>query len=464
MAIWTPNLTGRTGPRYSQIIAAIADDISSGILRPGTRLPPHRLLAYALGVSPNTTSRAYAEGVRRGLLRGEVGRGTYVRSPQGGLSAGKSADLRRPSDGPIDFSHNLPFAGAAANHLAQTLSELGGTPGLQTFLDYQTETGLSHHLAAGATWLRQTEIIAPKEEIVISCGAQHGILAALLALTCPGDVLLTEEFTYSPIRTMAEHLGLKLCPVAMDSDGLSPDALEEACQRRAVKILYLTPTIQTPTTATMSEARRAAIAAIARKHQLLIIEDDVYAPLKASPRLPIACLVPQHTIYISSTSKCLSPGLRVAFLHAPPGLVAALRHAVTISCWMPPPLMVEIAARWIFDGTANALTEAQRKEAVARQELARTILAGHDMQADPEGFHVWLPLPTGWYPDRFCAEAAQQGVRLIEGAAFAADDRLKPNAVRISLSHEPARDRVITGLKILAKLLKAPVSNPPLIM
>ncbi|NVN12107.1 GntR family transcriptional regulator, partial [Nguyenibacter vanlangensis] len=80
-AIWHPDLSGRRGPKYLQIIAAMAEDIASGDLPAGACLPPHRVLAWQLGLSPNTTSRAYAEGVKRALLRGEVGRGTFVRVP-----------------------------------------------------------------------------------------------------------------------------------------------------------------------------------------------------------------------------------------------------------------------------------------------------------------------------------------------------------------------------------------------
>ncbi|WP_155005868.1 PLP-dependent aminotransferase family protein [Pelobacter seleniigenes] len=459
MAIWIPDLGGRKGPKYSQLVEAITDEIKSGTLAPGTRLPPHRRLAYALGISPNTTNRAYAECVSRGLLQGEIGRGTFVRMPQDRSNRELSANLHRTNEGPVDFCHNLPFPGTAAKFLSQTLAELSGQPGLQAFLDYQTNHEYAHHLAAGAQWLRQMEVNAAPNEIVLTCGAQHGILATLMALTEPGNVLLTEELSYAPVFNMAEHLGLKLHSVAMDRDGLLPEALEEACDRRAARVLYLMPTIQTPTTVTMSEGRRNALIEVARKHQLLLIEDDVYGPLRLQSPPPLALLAPERTIYISSCSKCLSPGLRVAFLRAPAALATAIRRAVTLSCWMPPPLMAEIAARWISDGTADLLTQAQRSEANVRQALAQKLLGGFKLQADSHGFHVWLQLPEHWQADLFCSEAARTGVLLTPGTAFCVAQRLQPQAVRISLSHEADRERVAMGLKKLAELLIRPAAT-----
>ena len=464
MTIWKPDLTGRTGPKYRQLVDAIADAIAAGTLRPGTRLPPQRILAYALDISPNTTNRAYAECVARGLLQGEIGRGTFVRIQPPPTGEGVVADLHRPASGPIDLSRNLPFPGLAASHLSRSLAELGKSVDLQVFLDYQTEAGLRHHLDAGRDWLSRSGVNARPGEIVISCGAQHGILATLLALTRPGDVLLTEELSYAPVRMMARRFGLQLHPVPMDKNGLLPEALEEACQRRAARALYLMPTLQTPTTVTLSEERRAAIAEIAGQRDLILIEDDVYGPLKPGNVTPLAELVPERTVYLSSCSKCLSPGLRVAFLRAPESLVPAVRDAVTLSCWMPPPLMVDIAARWISDGTADRLTKGQQDEAVARQTLAGEILTGHDFRADPYGFHLWLNLSPGWSSEAFCAAAAKRGVQLAGGASFAVDPAQQSSAVRLSLSHEPGRERIAAGLRIVAGLLTEPGGTDSLLI
>ena len=464
MAIWIPDLAGRAGPKYLQIVEALAEDIASGALPPGTRLPPHRELAYALKVSPNTTSRAYGEGVARALIQGEVGRGTFVRLPGGGGPNGDPTDMRRPAVGPIDLSRNLPCLGLAATALAETLVALGHGGRLAALTDVQTEADIAHQTEAAVAWLNRSGIPADCDEAVVTNGAQHGIFCALMAVARPGDLLLTEALTYAPIKAMADRLAIKLMPVPFDEDGLCPNALEEICRRRAAKALYLTPTLQTPTTATMGPDRRARIAEIAHRHDLTLIEDDVFGPLKADRPRPIASLAPERTVYVTSTSKCLGPGLRVGFVRASASLATAIRNAVSLTCWMPAPLMVEIAARWIVDGTADRLTEMQRTLAARRQAIAAALFADHDMRADPHGLHLWLTLPPFWSADTFRAEADVRGVKIVEGAAFAVGSGTRPNAVRLCLSHEPDENRLTHGLEVLQTLVRERPTDASLIL
>ncbi|MEM1048724.1 MAG: PLP-dependent aminotransferase family protein [Pseudomonadota bacterium] len=453
MAIWKPELTGRSGPKYLRIVNALAEGIKTGLLQPGTRLPPHRELAYQLGVSPNTTSRAYAEGVARSLITGEVGRGTYVRGPDDGAAAGAPADLHRSASGPIELSRNLPSPGFAADCLAATLAELGASPRLQGLVDYQTEADLGDHAEAGIDWLGRCGLAAERDNVVVTNGAQHGIFCALMAITRPGALLLTEELTYAPVKAMAAHLGLKLKWVSGDEGGLCPDALDAMCTHNAVSALYVTPTLHTPTTITLNSARRDAIAEVCRRHDVFLIEDDVFGPLKPDRPDPIAVRIPERTFFVTSTSKCLAPGLRVGFARAPSSEAVALRSAVNLSTWMTPPLMAEIAARWIRDGTADRLTAAQRTEAVRRQDVARSIFAGQSFRSDRHGLHFWLTLPSDWTAQAFKAEAGHRGVTVTEGAAFAAGPGVVPNAVRLCLSHEPDPRRLQSGLETLRAIL-----------
>jgi DNA-binding transcriptional MocR family regulator len=464
MAIWRPRLEGRGGPKYLQIVEALAEDVASGALPPGARLPPHRELAYVLGVSANTTSRAYAEAVARALVQGEVGRGTFVRAPAGAGPGAPAADLRRPASGPVDLSRNLPCPGLAAPALAETLAALGHSGPLEALTDYQSEADLVRHAEAGVAWLQRCGVQAGRDEVVVTNGAQHGILCALMAVTRPGDLLLTEALTYAPVKAIAERLALKLKAVPGDAEGLRPEALEEICRSHAASALYLTPTLHTPTTATMGPERRARLAEIAERHDLAVIEDDVFGPLKPDRPAPVATLAPARTIYVTSVSKCLAPGLRVGFVRAPAPQAAGLRNALTLTCWMTPPLMAEIVARWIADGTADRLTEAQRAHAARRQAVARAILADLDARADPHGLHLWLTLPPGWQADAFAAECAARGVRIVEGRAFSVDPDGGPRAVRLCLSHEAEESRLRQGLETLRTILRGPPVGSSLVL
>lgn len=468
MTIWLPSLAGRHGPKYLQIAEAIGEDAAAGRLPSGTRLPPQRQLAYVLGVSLQTVSRAYAEAMERGFLKGEVGRGTYVRDGNALTVELPSASLARSETGPIDFSLNLPAPSPAAEALARSLAELSNADDLAAFLDYQVAGDLTPGTArskeAAAQCLGRIGLAARGEDIVLTSGAQHGLLVALMACTRPGDVLLTEALTYAPITAMAQRFGLKVVPLPSEQEILCPDALEAACRRVAARALYCLPTLHTPTTATLDPDRRAAVAAVARKHDLTLIEDDVFGFLPPKRPLPLACFAPERTLYVTSVSKSLAPGLRVGFLHAPTALTHAAQTAVGLSSWMPPPLMAEIAARWLQDGTAERLSAFQREEAAARQALVRAQLPAELLQADPYGFHVWLALPASWNPEVFRMAAEARGVKLLAGAAFAVDPAQSPNAVRLCLSHESSRARVEQGLTIVAELLREESDGSALVL
>lgn len=454
MTIWRPDLTSKTGPKYRQIADAIGECIADGRLSEGARLPAQRDLAYDVGVSLNTVSRAYADAIERGFVHGEVGRGTYVRASGPLPPRADQARLIRPNSGPIDFSLNLPAPGESAAVLSDTLADLQSSGGLASFLDYQIEGDQDRHARSAVKWLERLGLDAQPGNIVLTCGAQHGLMVAMLGLLRPGDVLLTEALTYAPVMAIAQHLSINVVPVAVDEGGLDPVALDAACASTAAKTLYCMPTLHTPMTATMDAARRGEIAAVARNRDLKVIEDDVFGCLPQQRPRPIACLAPERTIYITSVSKSMAPGLRVGYVLAPDAHAHSLRAAVNMSCWMPPPLMAEIASRWIEEGTADRLNEAQREKARIRQATAKQILPNEYLTSDPEGLHLWLNLPPHWKQDAFRAEAERQGVKLVTAETFAVDRSSAPNAVRLCLSHEASEERVARGLETIASIMR----------
>ena len=463
MAIWIPDLSGRKGPKYLQIVDVMAEDIVEGRLAAGTRLPPHRELAYQLGLSPNTTSRAYAEAVRRALLRGEVGRGTFVRS-QSAPDEAAPETLLRPDAGPVDLSRNLPLPGLAERHIKRALEKVTGGPGLAALLDYQTNADLSLHREAGRQWLAACGLNPVLDGIVPTVGGQHGIFAVLMAMLEPGDLLLAEALTYTPVLAMAARLSLKVGSVALDSEGIIPDAFEDWCRKAKPEAFYLTPTLQAPTTVTLSAERRRRIAEIAARHGVLLIEDDVFGPLEEDKPAPLGVLAPDNTVYVSSLSKSVSPGLRVGFLSAPARIAPALRQSINLSVWMAPPMMLEVAGHLIFDGTASALMRQQRKVAKRRQSIVRGSLSGHLGTSNENGYHLWVELPSGWRADVFSAECAKQGVLVSEGRSFALNAQDAPEAVRLCVSHEPSEERVRRGIETIAGILGQKPSSSSLVI
>jgi DNA-binding transcriptional MocR family regulator len=452
MTIWSPDITGRTGPRYQAIADALAEDVAAGSLQAGDRLPTHRDLAEQLSLTVGTVTRAYAEAERRGLVRGEVGRGTFVLAASERRNSLLAASSE-PDAGIIDLGLNLPLD-CESPDLAEVLRELGHRSDLATLLAYQPFTGSERYRRMGVDWIARHGVDVAAEQVVITAGAQHAIVVALGALCRPGDAVLSESLTYPGLKTATSLLGLEVQPVAMDDEGLLPDDLERALNETGARVLYCMPTLQNPTTATMSAERREAVARIARRHDLQIIEDDVHGLLAPDAPAPLTALIPERTLYIASTSKVLAGGLRVAFVAAPAQLVERLAHAVAASLWALPALSLEVAARWIADGTAAAITDRKREEAAARQQLARRILPDARLQTSAQSYFLWLALPSPWRSDRFVRAARDRGVVVTPAEAFATGSGEPPAGVRVSLSAPSDRDTVAAGLQTLADMLE----------
>ncbi|NQW00364.1 MAG: PLP-dependent aminotransferase family protein [Rhodospirillales bacterium] len=451
MTIWTPDISRASGPKYLAIANAIASAISDGSLQPGEKLPPQRNLAYDLGVTLGTITRAYQEATRRGYVDGEVGRGTYVleaTTPAGNFMTGTPISANE-----MDFSLATPALGRAGAFLSETLAELSRAGNLDALTDYQRNTGHPDHLAAGASWISSFGLAAPVDQVAITNGAQQGIFLSLMTVARPGELILTEALTFPGVIHLANQLGYRLQGVAMDKDGIRPDALEEICRRAAPKALYTMPTLHNPTTLTMPAERRQQIAAVARKYDLFIIEDDIWGSLPESPPRPLSAYAPELSFYICGLSKCMAGGLRVGYVLAPPSRAQTLRGMVRLNNWMTAPLMAEIARRWISDGTGQELIKWQRQQARTRSELAISALDGFTLHADPAAFHVWLELPAPWRGDAFRLEAERKGVRLASGEAFVVGRDAAPHALRICTGGAKSADDVSRGLNIITGIL-----------
>jgi DNA-binding transcriptional MocR family regulator len=455
MTIWIPNLAGRSGPKYRALTDAITDAITGGLLTAETKLPPQRDLAYALDISIGTVTRAYKDAERRGLVVGEVGRGTYVR-PRG--ASGATETLWAPArerDGPISLVMNLPPAGIAAPALAETFRDLGRSSDLGALLDHQTSGRIEAHLHSAASWLGRVGLDATGEEIVLTNGAQHGILMALMAVAHPGDTVLAEKLTYPPLKQMAHHFGLKLHGLDMDDAGTIPDALEAACRKTKATVLYCMPTLHSPTGITMPEERRRKIAEISRKHGLTIIEDDVFGFLPEVRPAPLATFAPERTLFVTSVSKSLAPGLRIGIVRVPEDHREALRNAVQMSCWMPSPITAEITHRWIEDGTADRLNDWLRREMGVRCRLARDILGSAAGGLLGLSYHLWIDLPKSWTEEAFRRAAEQRNVKVASGEIFLLKPGAAPQSLRLALGYETSQERLHKGLAVVADLLES---------
>jgi DNA-binding transcriptional MocR family regulator len=451
--MWVPDLAALPAPRYRAIAEALAQDMAAGRLPPGARLPTHRDLADALGVTVGTVTRAYAEAARRGLVSGEVGRGTFVRR-----APAEATGRAYSSSGAIDLSINHPPLASASTreHLARALRELGQSANSARLLEYPPEGGIEAHRAAGARWVEQVGLHVGPEQVLVTSGSQHALNTVFTAVLRPGDTLLTEALTYPGMKALASLLGLKLHGLPLDEQGLRPDALDAACRAGTAKALYCVPTLHNPTTAVMSTLRRREIAAVAQTHGLALIEDDVHGPLVEPTPPALSSFAPELSFYLAGTAKTLAPGLRIGFLVAPTSRLPRLAASIRATTWMAPPLLGELVARWIQDGTASSMLAGHRAEAEERQRIARRILGSRELRTHPRAFHLWLPLPEPWSSDGFVEAARQRGVAVTPSQAFVVGPGTAPAAVRVCLGAAADRAQLEAALDVLADVLDGP--------
>jgi DNA-binding transcriptional MocR family regulator len=201
-------------------------------------------------------------------------------------------------------------------------------------------------------------------------------------------------------------------------------------------------------------ARRKAVAAVARKHGLAIVENDVYGPYVADHPPPLARFAPERTYHVGSLSKSVIPSLRIGYLAVPPGSAHRMAASLGATGWMASPLTAEIAAEIIESGTAEKLVAWQRAEMKERQSLAAKTLAVAQRRAQPTGPSLWLSLPEPWAAPQFAAYARAQGVLVTPAEAFATDRDGAPHAVRVSLGGAVrTAGELRKGLEILAAAL-----------
>ncbi|MEZ5441708.1 MAG: PLP-dependent aminotransferase family protein [Lysobacterales bacterium] len=431
---------------YRAIADALAADIAAGRLAPGSRLPPQRQFADQQGIAASTASRVYAELARRGLITGEVGRGSYVRS----ALATPPLALSEPTFAPIDLEMNIPLLPQANTELAAALASVAQAEALQHALRPIGAAATPQARQIAAEFLARGRWQPDPSTIHFTGNGRQAIAAALRALATPGERIGVEALTYPVIKGLARQLGITLVPLEMDAQGLLPAAVLAAHQSAPLRGLYLQPTLHNPLGCTMDAARRQAMADALEQTDLIAIEDAIYAFLADEP--PLAALAPERVIHVDSFSKRIAPGMTLGYAVVPPACAARFTQAVRANGTAAAGLPLALGLQLMADGAANRIAAFKRDDATARQQIARGALAGLDLRGDPRAYHLWLTLPDHWRAERFVAAAARQGIAIAPGSAFAVAPGHAPNAIRIALSAPPV-DQLRYGLCQLYRLI-----------
>ena len=380
--MWIPKIDQAQGPIYLAIADALEADISNGVLDQGYRLPPQRELAYQLGVTLGTITRAYGEAERRRLVKGETGRGTYV-APE---THKVSPLVPKENEADVcDLARNFAYP-----HLNPSLSDglvrMARTAGIDRLNGFVPSEGLKAHRETGVLVFKDYGLDADPGRVAVTCGAQHGIQVTCQALFRGGDAIAIDRFTYPSIFPSLASIGLKAVsvPALERSDGgfgaMDPEALAQAARAHGVKGVFLMPNMQNPTTHTMSLEERQQLVAVSREHDLKIVEDDPYTPFLPETFPAFGALAPERTASIASISKVCSPGSRIGFVHVPEPFGDSIRNKIGESTWMASPITAELIAGWVREGHLFKTLRLKRKANRVRFQQARDILSPYFLQ------------------------------------------------------------------------------------
>ncbi|MDM0014481.1 PLP-dependent aminotransferase family protein [Variovorax sp. J22P168] len=448
---WHKRLDGSDKPAYLLLADLIADDIRTGRLVARDKLPTLRDLAVELQLNYTTVARGYAEARKRGLIDSRAGSGTFIR--------GSSPSLPLRGGGGAEMTMNLPPEpqdSALLERMQHSAGRVLAESDPWNLLRYQDFGGTGRDKEAGMQWLRRRVPDCRLDQILV-CPGIHSVLTALFSqLARPGELICVEALTYPGVKAIATQLGIQLHALPLDEEGPMGESFEHACRTLKPKALYCNPTLNNPTTATISRARREALADIALRYAIPIIEDDAYAMLPRQVPPALATLAPELTTYITGFSKTLGAGLRNAYVCSPSArqsqrLAGALR-ATTV---MASPITNALATLWVEDGTAEAMLQAVRNESNARQALAARHLGEHGVPAVADCFHLWLPLSSAWSTVEFASYLRTQNVGVVASAAFSTDG-LPPDAVRVCLGGPMTREDCDQALRLIADTLAHP--------
>ncbi|QHI71722.1 aminotransferase-like domain-containing protein [Aminipila terrae] len=449
--MWNPKIIDTDKILYIAIADAIERDVTLGILKPNEKMPPQRALAKIIGVNLTTISRAYKEAEKRGLISGTIGSGTYVLQNE-------KKDITLPE---ILSGHDeiieLGLVGSMkveGYDLSNLLKAIAEDNAFDSLLDYVPSQGVGRHREVASKWIRQYGLNVGCDRIVVCAGAMHAISCCLIGIFEPGDRIAVDSLTFTGIKNIAQLSHIKLEPIAMDSEGMIPESLENMCKKYQIKGIYLMPNMQNPTATVMSTERKQAIADIILRYGLILIEDDIYNFTNNTERTALSALVPDKGIFISGISKALLPGLRIAFVVVPEQFLHKFIHAVTSTVWMAPPISAELVTRFIENGTAVEIINKKRKVLARRLQLAKAILKDFSFQTTESSMFLWLDLPEGWSCTDFENIALMNKVRVISAYKFYVGNQLPPNAVRISLGAVKNDEQLVKGLNVLVRILK----------
>ena len=444
------------GPKYRRLYDALDRAIRSGMLRPGARLPPVRELAWQLKITPGTVARAYQLATDDGLLEATVGRGTFVRSAERSLADMPANDIASlDNDQHLNFRNGHIIDVGQSALMADILREIAGSDSFD--LGRYAQTSELHSCQQAATdWLIGRGINARSSDLILTHGGHNAVMVALISILHGRDpVIVTSNLVYPGFRQSARICRASLIGVDSDADGICPDQLEAVCRKHRPQALLVSSNVHNPTCVQTPTHRREAIAALARKYDFQIIEDDVYGTLIENPPTGYDVMCPDRTWYATSLSKCFAAGVRIGFLQCPPGkgeLGTRVMQGMSLSISH---LLTRMTEQLLNSGAIVDFARRLASENTARVEIARQILANWDVQSRYGVNLIWIRKPDRWTSGAFLTMCERRGVMVAPGDNFTLPGDRAPNSVRLTLSGAPDFPALHAGLKTVDAVLRS---------
>jgi 2-aminoadipate transaminase len=460
-------------PIYLQLATALSTAIRSGRIAVGARLPSERLYAETLGVSRTTITAAYQELRTMGLLRGYVGRGAIViandpdRSPAEAVPwsqlTSRFAQRFRPPGG--GHSSGLISFGDGWLHSSLTPRAALAASAAKVVQDADALTSAAPLLGfpplhdALTDMLRAKGVKTLAGEILVTGGAQQGLNAVARAFISPGDTVVCESPTWHGAVRAFRSAGAEVVGIAMDHEGIDPDALEDSIARLRPKFIYLIPTFQCPTGRVMGLQRRRRVLATCARYRTPIVESHVYGDLAFGEQPPSLKTLDSTGLVIhqGSASKTISAALRIGWLIAPRPVMDVLAGAKASIDLSTPALTQAVLAEFLKSGAYTRHQPKFREALRARRDTLIAALAVHCPElryAAPQGgLYLWAQLPKPVSAREAEAAAAAEGVTIRGGDAFLTDEGTSSH-IRLCFA-APAPDEILAGAERLGKALRA---------
>jgi 2-aminoadipate transaminase len=462
-------------PLYKQLFQQIAQQIRSGQLVQGERIPATRELAGLLGLNRTTVSAAYEMLVADGLISGHVGRGSFVTggpAPRASEGVDWAALLDR-SDAPaptrtasapdgISFAFSRPSrdlfpldefrascAAVLARHDLADILQLGSPAGYEPLRRYLLDEA------------RRSNTAAPGDDVLITNGVQQALDLIGRVLLRPGDTVAVEDPIYPGLRNLLAGTGAQLCGIPSATVGMDPAQLERTVDREHPRMVVVTSNFQNPTGLTVPLHGRRALLDATRRAGVPLIENDAYGELRYTGEpLPSLKQLDESgdVVLLRSFSKVSFPGLRVGWALGPKPLIDRLRAAKEAadlhSDQLSQAVLLEFAESGRLEAHRAHVLRAGAERLAATLEACREHLPHGSRWTQPEGgMNLWVRLPEPLDAADLLPRAQREGVSYLPGRYFAVS-RMDPGALRLSFAGLTP-EQIRKGLAILGGVAKA---------